>query len=212
MEREQKGLERFDKLREDVEKYLGAPLEVPHKTEAVKNKKGEKVTKEVRDIPLDFFLLPPKEVDPRVSLKRRPLFGYAGKGPVRVYVAAMDRGAVPEEFQGLVCRTLGLSPQREAKRETKSALGGKALEFDKIEARSANGASRFLVYILRRDPDRFAVVYQMANDKVKEEAVKQTLEASLRSLEIGDRAALLRNAYNRQDRKASFYRLLMQSW
>jgi hypothetical protein len=208
MAAEQKRLERFDRIKADEDKYLGDPVDVPHRTVIKTNNKGEEVKVQVRDIPLDFFLLPPKDIGPRPSRHGGPVFTYSGRAPIRIFVAAMEPGTRPEEFKDRVCENVGIPP-RQAKQETRHALGGQRLEFDLVD--HADRSFRYLVYILRRDRDRFAVVYKVEREKADDGAVRQAITASVRSLEVGDRASLLRNALQRADRKASYYRLRLQA-
>jgi hypothetical protein len=224
MKAEQQRVEKIDKILAEENQHLVGPLQMPERQKQDENGKlqFDENKKPVFEDALNFFMRPPKgiNVDKPKQLKGI-LYVYPGENGRALYVGAPpvkktiqkdtdkksnqkdpDKKMSQEDFEKLVCQSLGIHNPPKSKPEQKEALGDRRLEFRHLEA---GGSPRYQVYFYQVGDDRLAIVFQGPADSANDASV----DASLKTLEIGPRAFLLRAAFAQGAKAFNQRRFLM---
>jgi hypothetical protein len=204
---EQKWAEKFDQITGKEKEFLDSPLDMPPKiTRVRKDAKGKEETYKVYPIP-ELFLRPPAGISAKpgnpLGGLTPPLYPYLGdrEGYRLLVTGTKDSKLRQSEFQEQVCKNVGLSNPK-FQRVQMESLGETPREFSRTV--QVIGKTSYVIYFAQDGNTQLAFVFMVPKDRATD--TNKAIEASLGTLETGDRASDVGRAFNSSD-KSEYYRL-----
>jgi hypothetical protein len=173
--------EEQDRLqKEEANKYLGEPVQLPQRGEG-----------DTAPVGPPIYLKPPKGVSP--IFERRALgpnlLAYPGLGDFQGVYLAVATGRKRDDFRRSVVEPFGIPPRAGYQEIVVQPVGREAMRMDAMyhEASTMGGRIGYFVYFYEEGSHQVAIIYQVEAANSEKKEVVNAIDHSLRTLAVGAR-------------------------